>query len=631
MSHLYIIVPIVLLIVYFQFQFFNKGRFLINSFKKLFPNDAKFEKIIIYVPKQTIESDDPIEIINNISSYKDNFLEDSIEIVLINQLNGQPSDLSTEIISNINIYLLRNKGAVSDFNMIRDIVNRYSDSLEEEIQTILPVPLYLGLIGTMAGIIGGLLVFGTDKMTEFMWGVAVAMVASILGLIFTTWNSGWLLKSAKNNAETNKNRFFTFVQTELLPIFNKDATSSIYALQGYLSAFNEKFESNIFNFTGLLDKILISFDNQVEVIRELKQLDIKSIQQFNVTVLKELKNSIGELERFSKSAKEFEQFGEYITQLNRFIDITFQLNNSIDSQLKRTGQIEIVIDNINNNIIHSSRVLGYLESHYKTIEDRDNVIRQAVASVDATLEDSFELLEKHSREKVEAIHKMTIADSEALKVFNESSMQNIEELSKKVSIALHNIGESVVDKIKAISSIYINEKEGINEMFRDEFAKLADIKDGFTMLCDTVVKINQTQCDELRKLTIQQQEKNDILIERLISNHKEDSNKIEAIIQNHNHALSRPNEASQSVLSEEISKPGNISIKEYKIDKLLNRIFYIVGIIAFVLLILSFFIPNKRVFSSNPGKEIEAAKIIPIEQSNTRDSIINNEDEKRKE
>lgn len=589
MNHLFIIVPIVILIIVFQLQFFSKGRQLIKTFKSLFVSDVIFEKVTISVPEGLIESCNPRTIIENISQYEGTNHDNCIEIVLIKQSNADSLSLSAEIIDNINIYLLRNKGAISDFNMIRDIVNRYSDSVEEEIQTVLPVPLYLGLIGTMTGIIVGLVVVDTNNMNALMWGVSVAMFASAVGLFCTTWNSGWLLKAAKSSVETNKNRFFTFVQTELLPIFNKDATSSIYALQGYLSSFNEKFEANIFNFSGLLDKILVSFDNQVEVIRELKQLDIKSIQQFNVTVLKELKSSIGELERFSKSAKEFERFGEYIIQLNRFIDITFQLSNSIDNQLKRSSQIGVVIDNINDNVVQSSKILGYLESHYKTIEDRDDVIRQAVSSVDTTLENCFGLLERHSQEKVEAIHRMAVVDNETLKIINDSSLQHIETFSQKVSAALFDIGENVAEKVRAISSVYIDEKEGIHEMFRDEFAKLVDVKNGFDSLCGTIVEISQSQCQELRALTIQQQQSNDVLIEKLIVSNKENCSEIETLIKDRNEVLFEDQKGQGAVYSVSNDKSEQEMLtmgRANRFDTWLRRVFYIIGIVAFLLIIL---------------------------------------------
>ena len=44
---------------------------------------------------------------------------------------------------------------------MKDIIDRNCDSVEEEIQALIPIPIYLGLVGTMLGILvgAGLLVF----------------------------------------------------------------------------------------------------------------------------------------------------------------------------------------------------------------------------------------------------------------------------------------------------------------------------------------------------------------------------------------------------------------------------------------------------------------------------------------
>ena len=61
-----------------------------------------------------------------------------------------------EIVGALNAYLEKNKGAASDFNLMRDVVERYTSAEEEQITILQPIPLYLGLMGTMFGIIFGI-------------------------------------------------------------------------------------------------------------------------------------------------------------------------------------------------------------------------------------------------------------------------------------------------------------------------------------------------------------------------------------------------------------------------------------------------------------------------------------------
>lgn len=87
--------------------------------------------------------------------------------------HGTSGNILDNILSSINNYLRRNKGAVADFNLIKDITDRNIDALEEEINTMLPVPLYIGLAGTMGGIIIGLLFMPKAGGTTFMAGEGI--------------------------------------------------------------------------------------------------------------------------------------------------------------------------------------------------------------------------------------------------------------------------------------------------------------------------------------------------------------------------------------------------------------------------------------------------------------------------
>jgi hypothetical protein len=70
-----------------------------------------------------------------------------------------PQDASPtfiKIVTDTNEYLLNNKGAAADFNILKDISERNADAGDEQIQAQLSTPLYLGLLGTFLGAILGL-------------------------------------------------------------------------------------------------------------------------------------------------------------------------------------------------------------------------------------------------------------------------------------------------------------------------------------------------------------------------------------------------------------------------------------------------------------------------------------------
>ena len=281
---------------------------------------------------------------NGWSIYEKNI--DLVPITLIQNLEHN-NDVLDKIITSVNTYLLRNKGAVSDFNLVKDIVERNCDSEDEQINTLLPIPLYLGLMGTMLGIIVGVGYMaingfdsfltstiaktagsvvesnGSNGIIVLMGAVGVAMISSFIGLLLTTIASGWFYKGAKSQVEGLKNDFYTFIQTELLPSISNSATNSIVTLQNNLLKFNEGFTSNIVRFDGLLTQILSSFNNQMSIVHDLKDIDVAKIARFNIEVLKELR----------LSTLEFEKFNQYIHQVNALVSNASELNTTLKSDL----------------------------------------------------------------------------------------------------------------------------------------------------------------------------------------------------------------------------------------------------------------------------------------------------------
>jgi len=258
---------------------------------------------------------------------------DYIKLTLV-QNTDESNYVLLNILKSIDTYLLKNKGAISDFNLIKDIVERNCDAEDEQINTLLPIPLYLGLMGTMAGIIFGLFAIPSISSDTFeaaipilIGGVKVAMIASLVGLGLTTLASGWFYKGAKSEVEGLKNEFFTFIQTELLPSISNSATNSIATLQTNLLKFNEGFTSNVDKFDNVLQDILGSFKNQISIVEELKEIDVAKLARFNIDVLKELRTS----------TVEFEKFNQYLGKVNEVVDNATQLNTTLKSDLDRIG------------------------------------------------------------------------------------------------------------------------------------------------------------------------------------------------------------------------------------------------------------------------------------------------------
>jgi hypothetical protein len=361
---------------------------------------------------------------------------DYVKLALIeNSADSNP--VLKKILNSINTYLLKNQGAISDFNLVKDIVDRNCDAEDEEINTLLPIPLYLGLMGTMLGIIIGISFMAIDGFSQLttttiealMGSVGIAMFASFFGLAFTTYSSGVFYKKAKSDIEGNKNNFFTFIQTELLPIISNSATNSIVNLQTNLLKFNEGFTNNVDKFDILLQDILGSFKGQMSIIEELKEIDVAKLARINIDVLKELRTS----------TIEFEKFNQYLGKVNEVVENATLLNETLKSDL---GHIEDRKDVIQQAFV---KINDTFESGINLLRESNDLRLKEVKHTTKKIQDSFEEYMKESANSLNTIV------GENNKQISEHIMQNneiLKELKKQAELrsAINKITGTLSDQ-----------------------------------------------------------------------------------------------------------------------------------------------------------------------------------------
>ncbi|MBC7449552.1 MAG: hypothetical protein H7330_15985 [Hymenobacteraceae bacterium] len=266
-----------------------------------------------------------------------------------------PTDLLTaaaaspefvEIISDTNEYLQNNKGAAADFNILKDISERRSEALDDEIQAQLATPLYLGLAGTFGGAILGLiplfLALSDDKLTsptvsQFLGGVLIAMIGSLFGLVFTLWGNQ-LLKVARARRDRQKNGYYTFLQKALLPKLNSDMQASMGSLKAVLDTFNQDFFGKIqTDFFSKISQLLPLVGKMTENIVIQKDF-LDKLQSIGYT---ELANStIRVFDRVEASAQTFEKFLGYQQALNQTLQRGTEAAGAIDQLLRRMTGVE---------------------------------------------------------------------------------------------------------------------------------------------------------------------------------------------------------------------------------------------------------------------------------------------------
>jgi len=441
----------------------------------------KFFSIKKYnIPIEDLQAFEPSEILQNLSSYErkskvrpepvysengedDSTLfsyeeeeeqeaeETSLNEVSLVSPNQESNEVFDEILKAINVYLLRNKGAATDYNLIKDVVERNVDMEEEDISHTVTVPLYLGLMGTMLGIVFGLvnLFLVSDANTDFdikgfLGGVSIAMFASFYGLFCTVANSSFNLKTARRKAEKAKNVFYTFLQTQLLPILNQSVSSSIYTLHTNLIKFNDNFTISLNRLTGMLNKNHDALIAQEHILQALESIDINEFAKANIKVLRELQSSVNHLDKFN----------QYLNDMNNMIKGTSRLTTSFEDLLTRSNNFQNVAEKLDSRIEESNKLIQFLNDHYHQLDERGVIIRDSVVKVEDILIKSLKQLEEHTQSKIEAIKQITVKEEDLMtQAFAEnrshiSKLSLLEDLKKSVD-TIKTTSERQVESLKA--------------------------------------------------------------------------------------------------------------------------------------------------------------------------------------
>lgn len=384
MIELSLILIIVTILICIQISLGKGAKSKIDVFKSVFnsaskANENKFEIHTIYVPKQKIKVITWRKIKEKLEAYcvKSSSDEDGIQVVILNNDN----EVAKEIENSINTYLIKNKGAVSDFNLIKDIVERNCDAIEAEIESVTPMPLYLGLVGTMLGIIVGLGAIGLTTgfgniqlvVDSLMSEVACAMVASLVGVLTTTFIS-WKSRKCNVVIEADKNKFYTWIQTELLPVLSSNTVSTLTLLERNLSKFNESFGNTIVKLDEKLSKVGETYGQQLEILRRIEKLDMSQMATANVKILNAL----------NSSSKNLEDFAQYMDNSTKYLSEVRKLTKQLDSHLKETESLGTIAD--------------FYKKQMNEIALRQDAIKSSVISVDDTLQKALASLQANAEQ-----------------------------------------------------------------------------------------------------------------------------------------------------------------------------------------------------------------------------------------
>lgn len=358
----------------------------------------------------------------------------------VSGINGEGNSIFKLIKDNINDYLGNSQGSVIDYNILKDSVDRNCETIEDEINAQMPVPLYCGLAGTMAGVIVGLFsLLSEDSISNLMTsgsksvesatlamngaasgindllaGVALAMVASILGIVLTTVNSV-LFKQFKRQEEESKNKFLSWVQSTLLPELPNDISDSFSRFVDNLNRFNDTFRENTQGLGHTLEQINESYSIQADIIKTIQNMNVTRMATANVRVLNALSDCTDKLE----------QFNVYLNSIQGYTNEIEAFRRQLSSETNMVYLLEEMKGTL-------SSIKNFFSTELGEINQRKQAIGNSVDNVDEYVKKALEKLKSSSVTSVDDLKKAIDKQSNDLKTFLDQESHMLQDMSQEV-------------------------------------------------------------------------------------------------------------------------------------------------------------------------------------------------------
>ena len=397
-----------------------------------------------------------------------------------NQVIGVQSDFENEyfdrIQDSIGEYMEANAGGTIDFQLIKDAVDRNCDSVEEDCNAQVPLPLYIGLAGTMLGIIVGIgylwvtsqldtlldltqqvdtsngtnVTDASDGIETLLSGVAMAMIASISGLTFTTIAT-WIFKGIKLEVEIGKNSFFTWMQSNLLPEVASDAVDALRKLGRTLGTFNRDFARNSEVFGQTMDRILGVNSTQNELLT--------NVEKMNTQIEEMSKRNLEVAGRLSGVMSVLNDFANYIQSINGYTTSLQRFTTMFNSEADRLHVLESMKE--------------FFDLQGQRLKEREDALKKGMGKLDnALLEGTCQLKNRFSDSNDE-LKKLMTQQKEQFKTLLSAQTNMFEDAHKTLINSMKTELSALPQTAAAINAI----PEKINSLlagYKKENDKLVD-------------------------------------------------------------------------------------------------------------------------------------------------------------
>lgn len=392
----------------------------------------------------------------------------------------------------LNQYLIRNYAAVVNFSLIKDIVEREVENKDEEISNSLPTPLYLGLGATMVGIIFGLwaiphmpeTISGEESklfsqmINPLIDGVKIAMVASMLGLFFTTILSSFSYKHAKGHILNKKNEQLTHLEAELLPELYEAEDSGVSGLKTSLNDFSRKATEIVSQVNVAVRQSSENIKDQQNLIRSVDRLDVAKLSRFNLEVF-------GQLER---NMEAFASFTSYLESMEKIAE-------NLKHFASRSNNVDQIADKIYETLTESNELTKFLTNHFEQIERLSTNAVNAVNAAKLETDKVVNEAESHFKEITSKLEEEIDNRIQLLNIKANRDESKLTEIYEKIGEKLNRITSEHLD---AFRSSYSNAVPKFEHL--DNLQELPPIKENTHLLQQASYENSKRLIENLNQL-----------------------------------------------------------------------------------------------------------------------------------
>ena len=404
---------------------------------------------------------------------------DGTKTILVQDSDATEDFQST--IEDINAYLKKNQNKTTDYHIIKEIINRNSQDAEEEVDTMLSAPLYLGLMATIAGVAIGVVFFALKDLDKLLAGdtlqtggiktllidIGIAMIASLLGVLFTKLSTS-SFKSARSAMSRNKNTFLSWIQTELMPNLSDDLTGALIKMTQDLNQFNSTFAANTKELKDTLALVTDSYKGQVKILDSIEKLKVNKIATANIEVYDKLQGCTDEIEKL------FEHLGKS----EEYINSVVALNKQIGSIEERTRVFE--------------EVGLYFKNEIEYVKDRQGLMRQQISSLDSVLQEAMSNLGESVGHGISDL-------STVFQRQNQSVQSLIEEQQNSLIESLSQQRIIINQKMEEMSDPFAGLKDTFAEISMQTRQGIDSITDAFTQQNQAISQMLSDQRESMEK------------------------------------------------------------------------------------------------------------------------------------